>query len=97
MKSIGREAAIALAESKWWVGKPARDAALFALQTRELCLPMNDFYGLLHEALDRPVYTHELALNSEGIRQELLGERDAPSFDDILNLIPHDKRVVVQS
>ena len=97
IKSIGREAAIAVAATKWWEGKPARDVALFALQTRELCLPMDEFYRALHDALGRPVYTHEIALSAEELRQELLGERDAPTFEEIVNLIPADKRIVIQT
>lgn len=97
IKSIGRDAAIALAATKWWEGKPARDVALFALQTRELCLPMDELYRAFHDALGRPVYTHEIALDAEGLRLELLGERDAPSFDEIVNLIPEDKRIVIQA
>lgn len=97
LKSIGREAAIALAATKWWEGKNPRDVALFALQTRELCLPMDELYKAFCEALGRPVFTHEFGLNAEGLRQELLGERDAPTFDEIVALIPEDKRIVVQT
>lgn len=96
-KSIGREAAIALAETKWWLHKEPREIARIGLLTQELCLP----FGVLHEnvekALGRPVFTHEFGLNYDGIVQELLGERDAPTLEEIIELIPAEKRILVSA
>lgn len=92
--SIGREAAIALGESRWWVGLPARDVARFQLYTVELSMPFDQFHKAVEEAMGRPVWTHEFAYCADLIA-ELEGEKPAPSMQDILDLIPADKRVVV--
>lgn len=94
-QSLGKEKAIALAESKWWVGRPAKEVAKFQLFTEELCIPFGVFHGTIEEALGRPVYTHEFGLNMDGLIQELLGERDAPTMEEIINLIPEEKRIVI--
>src|SRR5437763_1762184 len=94
-KSIGRANAIALSESGWWEGQPARELAKFQLFTVELSMPFEVFRQAIETALGRPVWVHELVLNYEGIVQELFGERDAPSLEDIMNLVPSAKRCVM--
>ena len=85
-----------MAETKWWEGRPAKEVALIGLLTRELCLPIDELYKALHDALGRGVYTHEIALNLDALIQELHGERDAPTLEDIINLIPAEKRILIQ-
>jgi hypothetical protein len=94
-QSIGRPRAIALAESAWWHGRPAREVAKFQLFTRELCMPFPIFHHALEEALGRPVWLHEFGFNYDGLVQEVLGERDAPSWDEIVALIPAEQRCVM--
>ena len=60
-----------------------------------LCMPFDVFHQAVEKTLGRPVYTHEFGLNYEGIKAELLDGADPPSLEDILNLIPEEKRVVV--
>ena len=93
-QSIGKERAIALANSNWWEGKDARTIAKFQLFTAELSCPFGVFHEALEKALGRPVWTHELGMNFDGIVQEFLGERDAPTMKDIIELIPEEKRIV---
>lgn len=95
-KSIGRDAAIALAATKWWTDLPDKQVAKTGMLITELCLPFEVLHGSVERALGRPVYTHEFGLNYDGIIQELLGERDAPSLEEIMNLIPEQKRIVIQ-
>ena len=94
-KSIGRDAAIALAKTEWWIGKEPRQIAKNGMLIVELCLPLGVLHEAVEKALGRPVFTHEFGLNYDGIVQELLGERDAPSLEEILALIPEEKRIVV--
>jgi hypothetical protein len=94
-QSIGRDKAIALAKSNWWVGKEPRDIAKFQFFTDELAMPFDVFHEALEKALGRPVFTHEMALNYDGIAMELLGEKDAPTMEEIINLIPEDKRILI--
>ena len=93
--SIGRDKAIELAESHWWELCDDREIAEFQLFTAELCMPFDRFHQALEAALGRPVWTHELGMNYDGICQEFLGERAAPSMDEIMNLIPAEKRIVL--
>lgn len=94
-QSIGRDRAIALSESKWWIGKTPRDIAKFQLFTKELSMPFDVFHEALEKALGRPVWTHELGLNFDGIIMEFLGEKDAPSISEIMDLIPEEKRIIL--
>lgn len=92
-QSIGRDKAIALANSGWWEEKSPREIAKFQLFTDELSMPFGVFHEALETALGRPVWTHELALNFDGIAMELLGEKDAPTMEEIIDLIPEKKRI----
>ena len=94
-QSIGKEKAIALADSGWWKGRPAKEVAKFQLFTDELAMDFGDFHAALEEALGRPVWTHELALNFDGIAAELLGEKGAPTMEEIIGLIPEEKRILL--
>jgi hypothetical protein len=95
-KSIGKENAIRLYESGWWKGKTARDITQFQLFTAELCLPFGDFHQALEESLGRSVFTHELGLNLQGLIGEFMGTSPAPTLEQIINLIPEEKRILIQ-
>ncbi len=92
--SIGKEKAIQLYDSKWWEGLSAREIAEFQFFTNELCMPFDKFHEAFEKAIGRPVFTHEFGLDRDGLAQEFLGEREAPSLVEILNLIPEKKRIV---
>lgn len=94
-QSIGKENAIALAGSGWWIGKTPKEIAMFQLFTNELAMPLGEFHKAIEQALDRPVWTHELALNFNGIAAELLGGKSAPTMREIIDLIPEDKRILI--
>lgn len=90
-----QEQAIALAESKFWEQMTLRQRAEFQLFERRLCMPFDVFHEAVEKTLGRPVFTHEFGLNLEGLKAELLGERPAPTLEDIIGMIPADKRVIV--
>ncbi len=93
--SIGKKKAIALSKSEWWKGMTHRDIAGFQLFTSELCLPFSIFHESLEKSLGRPVFTHELGLNFDGIVKEFLGWRGPPTFQQIIELIPEYKRLLL--
>lgn len=93
MNSIGREAAIALADTKWWETKSPHEIVRFQLFTNELCMPFDKFHEAVENVLNRPVWTHEFA--SDRLRQEFLGEQAAPTLNEIVSQIPEDKRMLV--
>ena len=45
--------------------------------------------------LDRPIFRHEFGMNYQGIVLEYLGEKKAPTFEEIIELIPENKRVLI--
>lgn len=92
---ITKEKAIELYESKFWEGMTAREIAEFQLFERLLCVPFAVFQQALQESLGRPVWTHELGMNIEGIRAEFLGEKKPPTMEQIIELIPEEKRIIV--
>lgn len=94
-RSIGRENAIELAESNWWELCSSAEAVEFQLFTVELCMPLSTFHQKLEEVLGRSVFTHELGMDYDGIVKEFLGERAAPTFDEIMKLIPDEKRIII--
>lgn len=92
---ITKEQAIELAESGWWKDMDARDVATVQLFEPLLCMPFDEFHSAVEKALGRPVFTHEFGLNMDGLRAELMGDKPAPTLQEILELFPADKRVIV--
>jgi hypothetical protein len=89
-----REQAVALYESKFWEPMTALARALLQLQEPRLCMPFDVFHQAVEEALGRSVWTHEFA-RGEQLLRELLGDRPAPTFGEIVGLIPEAKRLIV--
>ena len=89
------EQAIQLAESRWWEGLPSHDIVMFQLFEKKLCMDFGSFHQAVEKALGRPVWTHEFA-RADALKQEFLGDKPAPTWDEIVNLIPAEKRIIVQ-
>lgn len=90
-----KEQAIALYQSDWWKPLSHTERALFQMFEQRLCMPFDVFHEAIEKALGRPVCTHEFGLNADGLKRELLGEKPPPTMDEILALIPADKRVLI--
>lgn len=97
LHSIGRETAIKLAESGWWIGKTPREICEVQLFTEELCCPIVVFHEALNKALGRGVYTHEMAgeENWQKLIDEFRGEREAPTLEEIINKFPPHIKVIL--
>lgn len=93
--SIGRDKALELAATKWWERATAVEIATHQLHVAELCCPFDVFHKALEMALGRPVWTHEMGLNWDGLVDELNGDKPSPTFEEIANLIPESKRIIV--
>ena len=96
MKQLTKEQAIAFCENRLYDGMTARQIAEFQMEQDRLCMPFDVFHKAITEALGRPVYTHEFGLNREGLLKELRGEKEPPTLEEIINLIPEDKRILIQ-
>ena len=94
MKQLTKEQAIAFAESKSYENMSHREIAEFQINQKKLCMPFNIFHEAVEKTIERPVFTHEFGMNTEGIKTEIMKGKEAPSFEDIINLIPKDKLIV---
>lgn len=92
---ITEEQAIALAKSEFWKTMTHQQIAEFQLFTPRLCMPFGVFHEAIEKALGRPVFAYEFGLDPEGLKAELRGERAAPSFAEIIAMIPADKTALV--
>ncbi len=92
-----KEEAIALAGSGFWEHLTSEEIAKFQLFEEKLCMPFDVFHKSITEALGRPVYTHEFGLNLDGLKKELLSEADPPTLQEIMDLIPKEKRIIIHT
>jgi hypothetical protein len=92
---LTKEQAVALYDSEFWIGMTLRERAEFQIHTNRLCMPFDVFHEAVEKTLSRPVFTHEFGLNRDGIVAELAGECDPPSFAEIVDLIPEEKRILL--
>ena len=93
---ITRDQAVALGNSGWWEGKTAREIVGFQLFERLLCMPFSEFHEAVQGALCRSVFTHEFA-HPDVLASEFLGERSAPTLEEVMEMIPESKRILVVS
>lgn len=95
-KQVTKEQAIALNDNKFYEGLTAKEIVEFQLFRDKLCMPFPVFHKAMEEALGRSIWTHEFA-GQEALQKEFLKERPAPTFEEILNLIPAEKRIIIQA
>lgn len=91
---LTQEQAIKMAESKVWMEWTAEQVVRFQMFQERLCMDFSHFHKCVQEVLGRPVFTHEFAFRDELVK-EYLGAKETPTFEDILNLIPKEKRLVI--
>jgi len=92
---MNKEQAIKLFESKFWEKLTYKQRAKFQLFQRKLCMPFDVFHEAVEKALGRPVYTHEFSLNLKGLQKEIMGKQPAPTMEEIIELIPKEKRIII--
>ncbi len=96
MGSLTQQQALVLFNSGWWRGLEPRQVVGFQLFENRLCMPFGEFHEAVEKVLGHSVWTHQFgAVGVEMLRREFLGEAPAPTFAQILELIPADKRVLV--
>ena len=95
-QNLGKLRAIELFESNWWIDKSPEEICDVQLFTEELCMPFSEFHKAITAALGRPVYTHEFGLDYDGLVREYLGDRVAPTLEQIFDLLPREKTIVLR-
>jgi hypothetical protein len=94
---LTKDQAIAFYDSRAWEPMDYVSRAKFQMLQPLLCMPFTVFHEAIEKTLGRPVWTHEFGLNESGLKEELFHGAPHPSMQDIINLIPEDKRVVIFS
>ena len=95
MKQFTREQAIAFGEAKLYENLSDREKVELQLFQQKLCMPFDVFHEAIEKVLGRPVWTHEFAF-IENLQKEFLGEKEPPTMDEILSLIPKEKLMIIQ-
>lgn len=95
VRQLTREEAIAVFESEVWKLWTDEEICDFQMWQACLAIPFDVFHLAVEKTLGRPVWTHEFGVAYAEMQQERLGQRPAPTFDEILELIPEDKRIVI--
>ena len=95
MKQLPKEQAIAFAESESYKDMSHRDIAEFQINQEKMCMPFSIFHEAVEKTINRPVFTHEFGLNYKGIKAEIMDGKEPPSFEEIINLIPKEKLMMV--
>ena len=96
MKQLTEEQAIAFYDNKCYEGMSNRQIAEFQIEQDRLCVPFDMFHKAIENTLNRPVFTHEFCLNRESLKKELFGEKQPPTFEEILNLVPQEKLILIK-
>jgi hypothetical protein len=94
MKQLTEKQAIAFSKSGVWKNWTDEEVVKFQLYQDRLCLDFSRFHQAMEGVLGRPVFTHEFAF-SESLVEEYEGKRPTPTFGEIINLIPVEKRILI--
>jgi hypothetical protein len=92
---LTKEQAIDLYDSNFWETMSYRERAIFQMNEPRLCMPFDVFHEAMEKTLERSIFTHEFGFNYDGLLKELMNGAPAPSFEDIIGLIPEEKRIVL--
>lgn len=96
MKQFTEEQAIAFNDSREWEQWSDEQIVRLQLFQDKICMEWNRFHQALEKVLGRAVYTHEFTnKNIDNLKEEYLGTKQAPTFQEIVNLIPEEKRIVI--
>lgn len=93
-QQLTKEQAIRFSELKLWEDMSYEEIVKLQLFQEKLCLPFDKFHEAIEKVLKRPVWTHEFA-DVRSLKKEYLGEKQSPSFEEIINMIPEEKRILI--
>jgi len=77
-----------------WKEMDLNTRAEFQMLQNRICMPFDEFHKSVEARLGRPVWTHEFAFRDR-IFDEMFGDKPKPTLQEILELIPKEKRLVV--
>lgn len=91
MEQVNKEQAMAIYESEIWKKWNDEEIVTFQLFQNLLCMDFSRFHKAVEKVLDRPVFTSEFG-DADSLRKEYLGEKEAPTFQEVIDIIPEEKR-----
>lgn len=94
VKQLTKEQAIKAAQSEIWKDMTDQQIVQFQLFQSRLCMPFGEFHRAISAVLNRAVYTHEFG-DSDALKAEFLGEKEPPTLEEIINMIPAEKRILI--
>lgn len=91
---ISYDRAVAFYKSEAWKLMSDEEIVKLQLFQKLLCVPFGVYHKATETVLGRPVYTHEFAFRDSMVK-EYLGEKEAPTLQEIMDLIPSEKRIII--
>lgn len=94
MQQLTKEQAVKFYDSGVWREMTQEQICKMQLFQDRLCVPFDVFHEAVTNVLGRDVYTCEFAFRSD-LQKEFLGEKQAPTLEEIVALIPNGSDVIV--
>ena len=94
MDQITQDQAIKIYKSGIWENWTDEDIVKFQLFQKFLAIPFYRYHEAMEKVLGRPVFTHEFAY-SDILIEEYKKDRPAPTFQEIIDLIPKEKLIII--
>ena len=92
---LTKEQAIEFGDSKLWEKMTLCQKAEFQINQKYLCMPFEVFHEAVEKTVNRPVFTHEFGPQGViGLKQEIFKGKEPPTLEEIISLIPEEKRIV---
>ena len=91
---VTREEAIDIAKSKIWKKWTDEEIVKFQLFQDRLCVDFSTFHKAMEKVLNRPIFSHEFA-DQDRLIDEYLGKREKPTMEEIINMFPKDKTILL--
>ena len=95
MKQFTKEQAITFYESDIWKNWDDEKIVKFQLFQKRVVIPFDYFHQAINTVLNRLVFTHEFALNYNDLIDEYLNIKPEPTFQEIIEIIPEEKRIII--
>lgn len=94
MNQVTEQEAIEIYDSGIWKLWSDEEIVSFQLFQDRLCLSFDRFHEAVEKVFGRSVWTHEFAFR-DALVAEYNKERPSPTFEEIVNLIPANKIIIV--
>ena len=93
-EQLTEQEAVAFGKEKLWATWTDEQIVRFQLFQKRLAMDFSRFHQAVETVLGRSVWTHEFAYRDVMVK-EYLGEKPKPTMDEIIELIPAEKRIII--